>query len=239
MSSKKLAQTTLFKSRLAKPEDLKKPRDKFLTRNLKIGHQDEAAYLTYRVKRFYIKKVFDPRGEDHFYTDHALISQIFKNKKVYKTIKTAHVPFSIQHHIHTNLKYAKNLKNYGFYTDSSANPIDNVAFYLKKLSQKVQSIHLEIWKGEVPFKNQDLYDIAHSIRRFQKLKHFNRATDIDTDEVRTHVQRELGIYNQSVSRLKYLKKKITFNMSSSEQPSFRRIVRRGCVFPGITGLKYS
>lgn len=212
------------------------PHYKFLRRVLKVGNRDESAYRICYVKRFYFRKLIDTReAEDHYNTDYRLISRLYKNSKYLKTLKSSQTSSFIQPYVHDKLKMSRNLTNFSFSFDSDDETTERIVFYLKRLPPLIQIIHLEIFRFS-PIPPIDLYNIAKALRRSRKLQQFTRSHYYHSDRNKSSVSKELYIYSQSASRLKDLKQ-MCYNVSNNEQAGFQRTMRRGFVYPGITGLR--
>ena len=243
-SKKKTIQKLVGPSQLQKsPSDPKQPSHKFLLRTFTISNKDDAAYRFVRVKRFYLKRlVVDFLNRQLYKTDYKFVSEVLKNSKTLKTLKRAHITSDLKPHVHESLKHSKNLKKYniGFKTDDDETK--KIQIYLKNLSLQVEMIRINIFRLSFMDNNDDLYNNAKAIRRFRHLKYFNRwyfshTFDPEREEgERSHVSNELQTLSDSVSRLKEMKK-ITFHTNYSEQRGLQRAMRRGFVYPGITGLR--
>jgi len=224
-------------SNKTKPQKSSSAAYKFLPRSLKIGNQDEAAYRICYVKRFFFKRLRDSRDEDLYRTDYRLISRLSKNSKYLKTLRSSQISSFLQPSLLDKLKMSQNLIHYSFSFESEADITERIVFYLKRLPSPIQTIHLEIFRSaSIP--DADFYNIAKSLRRSHKLQTFSRSHYIDSDNHENMVPRELRIYSQSVSRLKDLNQ-MSYNVNADDQPGFQRAMRRGFVYPGITGLKIS
>jgi len=228
MSSKKVVTT---KRNSTQPSLPRRPPYRFLTRNLRDFGSNYQVFQKIFIKRLYLNKLIDDRDES--LTPEEIPYPPFKHNKLLKTLKYIQVPSVHKSYVHESLKNAKNLKGFGVDSYSNDTSLAKIAFYLKKLPKETQIISLQIFKDD-PVPNRDFYKIAKSIRILRKLENFYRWFMLENN--RTHVPRELRTYNQSVSRLKKMKK-VVYQIGSNEQPGFQRAMRRGFVYPQITGIK--
>ena len=209
----------------------KRPPYKFLTRNIKFCHEDNLAFNQIRIKGLYLKKFVDDRYTDHGFR--GIDYRVFKNNKLFKTLRRVHISSVNKTIIHESLKTSKSLKVFSIKSMSRKTRMDIVAFYLKTLPVDIQTVKVHLFKDNQ--RNiEGYYQIAKSIRRLPKLQNFYRWYMIKNNNQK-HVQRELLTYNKSFSRLPKLNQ-ARYILSSSEQSGFQRSMRRDFVEPWITGL---
>ena len=211
----------------------KHPSYKFLTRNLKMTCEECEDFKRVCIKRLYLKKIAHESGPKA--ASQEIVYRPTINHKIFKTLKHVHLP-SLDNpaYVHQKFKNAKNLKI--LHVDSyfvREKGLEKFAFYIKKLPINIQVINLDVSKGEHKVR-KDYYDIAKSIRYLPKLQAFRRYFYFDSQQ--RHVEKEMMTYSQSASRLKNMKE-LVYDFEFFEQSGFQRAMRRGLVYPRITGLK--
>ena len=207
----------------------------FLTRNLTFSSLANKDFQRLTIKRLYLhklireKRCFSCVPEEDIYKP-------LKNSKLFKTLKHVQVSSLYGNYSYERLKNAKNLKTFHIdtYFSREKDGMKSLAFYIKRLPKDVRVINLENNRG-LHHDHKDFYQIAKSIRFVRKLESFKRSYLIRTEK---HVEKEVMIYSQSASRNKNLKE-LVYELSEGEQSGFQRAMKRGLVYPGITGLKFS
>jgi len=152
----------------------------------------------------------------------------------HKPLKHAQISSHFKPGFHNNLKHSKNLKNYDFLFDHDYEETSQISTYLKRISSQVRNIRLKIFRVTPIDHNNDLYDVAKCVRRFRKLENFYRTWDLDNGNY-TFVPKELMLYSKSASRLKKINT-VTCYLQLYEQAGLQRAMRRGVIYPGITGI---
>ena len=222
-------------SSLKGPQDPRKTPYKFLPRSLRLSSKTNA-FRNCRVKGFYLKKILDycPDEDEFEGVDFKLVSHVFKNKKIHKTLRHVKIYSFFGSYVHQCLKASKNLQTYEL--EFCERNTEIITFALRRLPANIQSVCI-IVNQDAPVKKEDVYHIARSIRRFHKLQSFQRELmEHPGRNNGCYIQKELAIYSRSVKRLKEMKRMTYSPTEDDECAGLQRALRRGFVYPGITGL---
>jgi len=208
--------------------------NKFMTRSLSGSNQTYLSLKQVCVKRIFLKNLIEKNFKA---SSPEIIYQSFKNKKIWKILKTASLSSVSRASTIETLKHSKTIKKFQVNSNiGSANPeLNQLLPFLKRLSSRVQFLLMNVEPSP-----RISYEIARNISRFPKLRYLSRDCRhmLGADRKGSHVTEDLRLYNQTASRLGHMKR-LNYIVGSNELLGLQEGMGQGLIYKNIQGLEIS
>ena len=214
-------------------ETSKKPKFKFLQRNLIFTRDNLRILKKANLKGLYIRKLVEEEPEEN---EEQTLSQAssrpYIRSKLWKGLRHLQIASLQDPYWQETLKRSKSLSSIKINLQDQFAILHLIPRFIKRLPKETKYLKINILKYEDECKY--ILRIPRMLSYLRNLRFFKRNINFDSEE--EYVARELELYKKHTSRLKNLKR-LTYDQSPKEQLGLQKFMEGNVENSAVTGLK--